>query len=311
MDENLLIKFISSEATIEEQQEVLAWIEKDKKNKKVFAQLKNLSVVTETVASERHLPASQRIKKIYSWSTRIAAILVIAFSFYLFGKNDEKHTWENNSKEQITEISVPYGETVTLLLPDGTNVRLNSGSVLKYSGLYGYKKREVYLNGEGFFNVKKDEKHFIVKTSNLNIEVRGTVFNISAYKEDRLISASLYSGKVLVNNFSNSENVILKPNTTYVFDKVTEKSNIREISSNNNWTENYFIADCDDIEFFVKKIERKYSVKIHFDHSLKGKCLYTGTFKGETLDEILKNMALASPIKYQIKNSNTVIISPK
>ena len=313
MDENLLMKFISGDASADEQREVIAWIEANEDNKKTFAQLKNLSVAAELLSSEYQYNISRHktfTRQVYSWSIRVAAIIIVAFSFFYFGKKDEKNIWVKNSKEHFTEVIVPLGESVNLSLPDGSGVRLNSGSTLRYSGLYGYKKRVVYLNGEGYFTVKKGDKKFIVKTSYLNIEVFGTVFNISAYEEDRLISASLYSGKVRVNNFSNLEDIILKPNTCYVFDKITEKSDIKSINKKYNWTDNYFVADSDDIDFFVKKIERKYKVKIIVNPVLIGKCIYTGTFRGESLKDILDNMALASPIKYEIKHHDTVIIDP-
>jgi ferric-dicitrate binding protein FerR (iron transport regulator) len=313
MDENLILKFIDGGATPEEQQEVIAWIKSDEKNKKVFAQLKNLSVASAILSEDYNSRILQRkrvSRRIYSWSFRAAAILVIALSFFYFGKNKEHRTWLETSGQQNTEVTVPLGESVSLSLPDGSTVRLNSGSTFRYSGIYGVDTREVYLEGEGYFNVKKGEKKFIVKTAILNVEVFGTIFNVSAYKEDRQVTAALYSGKVEVRNFSKSESVILKPNSCYTFDKITEKSDIRNMSKKQNWTENYFVAESDDIDSFVKKIERKYKVRIIVNPKLSGKCIYTGTFRGESLEDILNNMSLASPIKYEIRDDKTVIINP-
>ncbi len=313
MDEILIMKFIAGQATPEEQLKVIEWIESSEENKKHFSQLKNLTVASDILSEDyrkKELLRRQTVKKFYIWSFRVASIIIIALSFFYFGQTNEHKAWIETSKQQNTEIKVPLGESVSISLPDGSTVDLNSGSTFRYSGLYGVNSREVYLDGEGYFSVKKGEKKFIVKTAILNVEVFGTVFNVSAYKEDRQVSTSLYSGKVEVRNFSKSESIVLKPNSRYTFDKITEKSDVRSITKKQNWTESYFVAERDDIDSFVKKIERKYKVKIIVDPRLSGKCLYTGTFRGESLEDILNNMAMASPIKYEIKYDNTVVIEP-
>ncbi|MEN6569545.1 MAG: FecR family protein [Rikenellaceae bacterium] len=314
MEEDLLLKFIEGKASPKEQREIVEWIEQNEENKKIFAQLKNLSVASEILSEEqreRDLIQRQRLRMIYSWSLKIASILIIAFSCFYFGKKHEYTNWIETSELKNSVISVPLGESVCLTLPDGSTVSLNSGSTLKYTGLYGINEREVYLDGEGYFKIKKGEKKFIVKTDIINVEVVGTEFNLSAYNEDRQISTSLFSGKVEIKNLTKSEDIILEPNYCYTFDKITKKTIIKNITRRQTWTENYFVAESDDIISFVKKIERKYKVKIIVSPELTEKCIYTGTFKGESLIDILNNMSLASPISYEIKNDSTVIINPR
>jgi ferric-dicitrate binding protein FerR (iron transport regulator) len=314
MEEDLLLKFIEGKASPKEQREIVEWIEQNEENKKIFAQLKNLSVASEILSEEqreRDLIQRQRLRMIYSWSLKIASILIIAFSCFYFGKKHEYTNWIETSELKNSVISVPLGESVCLTLPDGSTVSLNSGSTLKYTGLYGINEREVYLDGEGYFKIKKGKKKFIVKTDIINVEVVGTEFNLSAYNEDRQISTSLFSGKVEIKNLTKSEDIILEPNYCYTFDKITKKTIVKNITRRQTWTENYFVAESDDIISFVKKIERKYKVKIIVSPELSEKCIYTGTFKGESLIDILNNMSLASPISYEIKNDSTVIINPR
>ncbi len=314
MEEDLLLKFIEGKVSLKEQREIVEWIEQNEENKKIFAQLKNLSVASEILSEEQREHDSiqrQRVRKIYSWSLRIASILIIAFSCFYFGKKHEHTNWIETSELKNSVISVPLGESVCLTLPDGSTVNLNSGSILRYTGLYGINAREVYLDGEGYFKIKKGEKKFIVKTDIINVEVVGTEFNLSAYKEDRQVSTSLYSGKVEIKNLAKSEDIILEPNYCYTFDKITKRTIVKNITRKQTWTENYFVAESDDIISFVKKIERKYKVKIIVSPELAEKCIYTGTFKGESLIDILNNMSLASPITYEIKNDSTVIINPR
>lgn len=314
MDEKLLIKFISGQANPKEQSEVLNWIEDSEANKSSFSRLKNLTVATELISDDYYnedKKESHLVRKIVHWALRAAAILLIGLSIFHFGRYKEKGSWIGSSKNQITEISVPLGESVVLTLPDGSSVKLNSGSNLKFSKLFGYSDRTVTLNGEGYFKVKKSSKKFIVKTSLMDITVLGTTFNVAAYDQDNIISASLYEGHIKVSNKINSEQFNLQPNDCYSYDKITKSSRMKSVNKQRDWIDNYFIADSDNIEVFARKIERKYNVKINISPDLIGKCVYTGAFKGESLKEILDNMALASPIKYKIVKENRVIISSK
>lgn len=313
MEQEKLIRFISGISGPDEQQEVLDWIGSNEENKKTFARLKNINVAVDILALEKgealSEPGRSRFKTILRYGARIAAVLILGVSVFYFGKVREKNQWIRSSAEQITEVKVPYGESVTLVLPDGSTVKLNSGSVLKFSKLFGSENRELELDGEGYFDVRKSEQVFRVVTSDVNIEVLGTRFNLSAYNTDRLVTASLFEGRIKLINSAIKETVILNPDDSYVFDKVSKRSAMRGFNKSLSWTNNYFVADSDDIEVFVKKIERKYNVKIIVAPELIGKCRYTGVFKGETLNEILDNMVVASPVKYKIENDSTVIIT--
>lgn len=316
MTQEKLIRFIKGTSGSKEQREVLDWIQASKENSKIFAQLKNIHTAVDLYAAERQ-PAetsipkkSAPLKPIWVWSARVAAILILAVSVFFIGQHSEKDKWLKASAEQITEVKVPYGESVTLVLPDSSVVKLNSGSVLKFSKLFGQTNRNLTLDGEGHFQVQKDpEKQFVVSTADVDIQVIGTTFNISAYSEDRIITTSLYEGKLRVFNTTLQEYAILHPDESYVYDRVAKKSKTRTENPAHNWTENYFVANSDDIDVFVRKIERKYNVRIIVDPQLIGTCRYTGVFRGESLTEILQNMAVASPIQYQIEKDDTIRIS--
>lgn len=87
---------------------------------------------------------------------------------------------EKEHKSELNTIYVPYGKRSTLILADGSKVYLNSGSSLVYPVVFAKDKREVYLDGEGYFEVSKEARRkFIVQTSCKAIEVLGTKFNVS------------------------------------------------------------------------------------------------------------------------------------
>lgn len=307
MENDKLLNFINGKVTVAQQQEVLDWINSDPANKSKFAQLKNINTAAEihSVKNNNHL---NTIKRISIWGCKIAAVLIIGYTLFHIGKNEEANKWIKNSAEQITEIKAPLGESVHLTLPDGSSIKLNSGSVMRFSNLYGYENRSVQLDGEGYFEIVKSNLEFIVETSDINVAVLGTTFNISAYSTDRVVYANLYEGSIEINNNSIKEKLILKPSEKYSYDRLTKKSSYKSFNKEYNWLDNYFVANSDDIEEFVNKIKRKYNVKIFVSPDLKGKCKYTGVFKGESLTEILDNMVLASPINYFIDKSGAVHI---
>ncbi len=97
----------------------------------------------------------------------------------------------------FSTITVPYGKRSEILLPDGSKVWLNAGSQLTFANVFEDKGYEVFLIGEGYFEVSKRKTHpFYVRTVDMNIKVMGTSFNVSAYPDDDYTAAVLLSGKI-------------------------------------------------------------------------------------------------------------------
>ena len=95
------------------------------------------------------------------------------------------------------ELDIPIGSKSKITLSDGTQIWLNAGSTLKYPSKFSDKKREIFFEGEAFFDVSKDKNRpFIVRTSEINIRVLGTKFNVKSYPEDNIIEATLVSGSI-------------------------------------------------------------------------------------------------------------------
>lgn len=120
------------------------------------------------------------------------------------------------------QIEIPQGAQSKLILPDSTLVYLNGGTIIKYDASFQNKaEREVYLNGEAYFEVAKDaEKPFIVHAADLNIKVLGTKFNVSSYLDEPNIKVSLLEGRVKVSMASDeTDKFYLLPNEQAVYDK--------------------------------------------------------------------------------------------
>ena len=311
MDKNIVLKFIERKASLQEQQQVMEWIEESPENRKEFAALKNMSVAADILAIEQ-LARKRKIRRIATWSARAAAAIIIVISTFLLGEAAHEHKWEKAAAEQFTQITAPQGQTVHFNLPDGSKVILNSGSTLKFSKLFNEQQRDVYLSGEGYFEVKKDEKSFNVAypadSPIFKLSVLGTTFNISSYPDNNKVVTSLYSGSVQIEEIATKELFMLEPNNMHIYEVSTGKSVIEPITESYRWTDKYVVANDEDILEFAKRLEKIFNVRISIERSLIGNCSYTGALYGGSLQQILDNMSFVSPIKYTIQDNGTHVI---
>jgi transmembrane sensor len=128
-----------------------------------------------------------RSKKFISFFAKAAAILILpllAYSAYLtFKTPDKSHT--ETARVVWQSVKTAAGMQTDFILPDGTHVWLNSGSVLEYPVAFADDIRQVKLTGEAFFDVKKDPSHpFIVNAGKINVEVKGTRFDVCNYPHE-------------------------------------------------------------------------------------------------------------------------------
>jgi transmembrane sensor len=213
-------------------------------------------------------------------------------------------------------IHVPYGKHFKIKLSDGTVVNLNSGSSLKYPVKFiDGENRQVYLTGEAFFNVAKDEKHpFTVNADEVDVRVLGTQFNVSAYPEDEQINTVLVEGSVALydkNSTKNSKPVTqLKPGYLGSWKKSNSKLTVEKTDTDmaTAWIEGRIIFKHVPFGNIVKKLERHYNVEIVNNNSELSDDLITASFDIETIDEVFKVISEIHPITYKIE-SNKIIIN--
>src|SRR5690606_20930247 len=148
------------------------------------------------------------VPRLRNWYNYAAAILLISLLFgaYLWYKKQASHT------ELLVESVVPIVQRDTIMLMDGSRVILNAGSSLRYPERFSGIVREVYLEGEGYFEVAKDPgRPFIVHAGPLKTKVLGTSFNINAYAGQSKMEVSVLTGKVQVEETKSGRSVDLLP----------------------------------------------------------------------------------------------------
>lgn len=161
-----------------------------------------------------------RFYHIYRWIGGIAASLLILFgATYLSYQQGQK-----NLQSTFADIVVatPNGSNTSVNLPDGSIVKLNGGSSISYSQGYGVDSRIVNIEGEGYFEVKKDStKPFIVNSANIIVKVLGTKFNFCDYPQEEQALVALDEGKVNMTSVASKQEITLLPNQHVVLDKKT------------------------------------------------------------------------------------------
>lgn len=221
---------------------------------------------------------------IISSAAAIALILLSTASTYFFMK-------DRQTDAEMVECFTALGETKKHLLPDGSIAQLNSGSVLIYPRSFDGKTRTIYLIGEANFKVTKNPNQpFIVKSSSVEIKALGTEFNVSAYTEEKDITATLIHGKVEVKSHEDNKTYILLPNEQVVYDKEQKKSHFEEanIEDAMAWANGQLAFRGATLVEILTNIERHYNVSFQYNMSKLNHDRYNVKFQsGTPLNEIL------------------------
>ena len=211
-------------------------------------------------------------------------------------------------------IKVPYGKRFELTLSDGTNVHLNSGTSLKYPVRFiKSENRQVFLNGEAFFEVTKDTKHpFVVNSNDMDVKVLGTKFNVTSYKEDVKTYTVLVEGSVAASNkIVDNEEVLLKPGNRVFFENKHLKTETVDVRKYIAWVTGELMFIDDSFGVITNKLERKYNVDIVNKYEALNDIMITATFKNENIDQVLKTFQTYKAFDYTINNQVITITKPK
>ncbi|MCX6317829.1 MAG: FecR family protein [Bacteroidetes bacterium] len=276
------------------------------------------------------------------WYWAAAAVLAISAGLLLFnrisrGSGTDKDAVAGN----INEVSTRPGSKSMVKLPDGSTVWLNAGSKISYTKDFGKDIREVYLTGEGFFDVTKNkEKPFIIHTSSINIKVLGTSFNVRAYPEDKQTETSLIHGsiEVTIKNRPNDK-IILSPSEKLIVENnqalqtenvkpstvkavpataaVAPMVSINKLKYNvadstvaeTQWINNKLVFRDESFADLAVRMERWYDVNIEINDPVLRQARLNGIFEKETIQQALEALRLSLPLSFKYdQNGNNIII---
>lgn len=354
INENNIIKFLSGQASLEEANKILHWKNSNDENKKTYKEIEAAFNTSEIVMNPEKFDAfgAYSIVKLKLQKSKVvsfrrsklkqfvgyAATAIIAIGLTWFS---QKHFLAEDVPMQAAEayqsVETPSGAKSLITLEDGTKIWLNAKSKLTYPAHFVDNKRVVTLEGEGYFEVAKDKSRpFEVKTSNLNIQVLGTVFNLKSYPEEGLVETTLIEGRVALNKITNEkeqEIYQLKPNQQALFIKKegflttnemaaanlsNDESNTRsseklvvndivDIDAVTAWKDGNMIFKNETFESIAIKLERRYNAKIVFQDEAVKSYRFSGKFDEISIEQALKALQFASTFSYKIEQDKIII----
>ena len=247
------------------------------------------------------------------WAAAAAVLVTLAGGGWL---------WQNQQVETLATVSTAnqryataYGETSTVHLPDGSEVKLNSNSTLRYaSNLLDGKVREVWLDGEGYFSIKHlpDNRRFIVHTTaKLDVEVLGTKFTV--FRRHAQARVVLLSGKVRV-AFADSlkrKAIILKPGELLETrdaqpQKVVHKA--VQVDTYAAWKDDKLVFDETPIAEVATRLSDTYGVKVIVATPALNRRTVTGTFPAGGLNTVLQVLEKSFRINIE-RQPNQIVLS--
>lgn len=234
---------------------------------------------------------------------KIAAILVTGVFIGIMTNNLKKIDLNEYT------YKAPKGSISQMVLPDNSVIYLNSGSELKYTDTK--KERKIYLNGEAWFDVTKDEKkQFIVQTPGYDVIVSGTQFNVKSYPNENEIITTLEEGSVnIMFNDKLNQTKTIYSGQQLTYNVKNHLTNINEVKTGifTAWKDNKLIFINMNLKELIVLLERKYGVDIKVDEGVPLDYHYDGIIKNETILEVLEILSATLPISYKIERQIVII----
>lgn len=242
----------------------------------------------------------RKLKRSIVTFMKYAAMLAVAFVSGLYVHN---MLADGTLPVQYAEIEVMYGQTGHIFLFDGTEVWLNSGTKFKYPNKFNQNERSVFIEGEAYFKVAPNKKlPFKVKTDQLEVEVLGTSFNLTAYPSESTQSVFLDEGKVQINDLGGDKLGEIFPGQMAV---KTDENQIIQVHNADSyfytsWKDGKIIFSSEKLSEIAKKMERWYNVEIRFDQELLKDFSFSGTIlRNKPIDQTIMAMELLAPIRFR------------
>lgn len=325
LNEEIIARFLMGGCTEDELREVNSWLGESRENARELFKLEEVyhlgkmgcaSDEEKVEKAEKRLlkrleqekTKQYKVRRMYGW-VRYAAMFIGIFilggmGFLLFQNYDQT--------EEL--LAVTTQDTVKeLKLPDGTQVWLNKHTTLKYPREFSETGRKVCLEGEGYFEVKRNpEKPFIVQSEAMQVKVLGTVFNLKSDQIKMSAVATLLKGEIEVKGNHDEGMIVLSPGQKAELNGVTRRLVVKQVDTGfENWHDNQFIFDKADIYTIARTFENSFGVKIILAPDIDVKKTYSGTLKKkESVEAVLNQVKNAIPIEYKIVG-NSVFLSSK
>lgn len=328
---DIILKYLCGNASEEEKEVLFGWLRAAEENKKTFSEIRDQWLesgaapvsdpewqkqafkrfMTKVEAKEK---ARRQIRLSYyrRVAASVAILLICSLGGYFVGRNP---FFDSSAEEQLIMNHVIMGKDSkgTVTLPDGTKAWLNANSKLIYPEHFSDDKRTVKLEGEGYFEVARNEKApFFVETDGMVVNVLGTHFDVKNYKNKETIETTLLSGKVKVLLPGMSKGVILKPNQRISCNKRNGMYSLVDVNASDYiiWISDKLVCTNEKLSTVLYRMKHWYNMDIECKKGVPLDYRLSLTIRKESPEEILNLLTLISSIRYTIEGDK-IIISPK
>lgn len=238
---------------------------------------------------------------------KYAAVILFPILLFVLGYNYSDTRYLRSSASQTTAILTNKGERVKIILPDSSIAWVNSESRLSYAADYNMKKRTLHLEGEAYFDVRKNpDAPFIVKTDYFSVKALGTEFGVCAYQSDKNASAVLVKGKVEVER--DSRKMILLPDEKILFDKEKNQMVKGECVDSRRfaeWKNGNIYLENETLDEAIHRLKRIYPLNVVFESEEVKLKRFTGYLRSDNLTSVLEALMLSSHVQCE-QRSDTV-----
>ena len=217
--------------------------------------------------------------------------------------------YSNKDSEKELEyhtLTIPRKGHYRLVLPDGTQVWLNSESSIRYPTAFTGKERKVFITGETFFEVAKNkDKPFIVVTGDVQVEALGTQFNINAYSNEPFLTATLIDGAILVSN-SKNENMLKPGQQAQIAHNdfsVVETDTMDVVA----WKNDQFKFTNATIDVIMRQVERWYDAEVVYENKPTAH-FYADIPRNVPVSKLLRFLELTDKVHFKIEGSKIIVL---
>ncbi len=215
------------------------------------------------------------------------------------------------------EYVTAFGETKSIILPDGSQIILNSNSHIKFAKKWAAETdREVFLKGEAFFRVREQgitkKSKFTVHTDGLDVEVLGTEFNVNSYRKKTKVVLQSGKIKLIQTQSPQKQEVIMKPGEIAQFDIVAKTLKVQQVKTElyTSWKDRKLIFDGTSLRDIAHILEDTYGIKVVLVNKELAERQVTGEIPIKDKELLFKALAMMYNLQIEIR-SDSLIISNK
>ncbi len=319
--EDLIIKYHNDTLSNEERDKLNQWIAESNRNRKVFENIINHLTISQndvdeakrstyrTITSSHRPFSTLKKQKQTRWSLlKYAAVITFcvsaSVSIYFLRLDPAENEVTPVAERNVLTKETERGQMLSVVLPDETMVKLNAGSRLSYPARFDDSIRVVELEGEAFFDVKRDEeKPFYIKTKELNVEVLGTSFCVSTYPDSRNPLVAVQSGEVLVREVMGTESVFLRQDQyAFLEDSELVSEEINEGDLYFGWVDRKLVFNEESLQNIFEKTSRWFNVDFEVSKEFTDPDKFTGSYQNPSLDKVMRSLSFSYGFNYEIKD---------